>query len=148
MRDAIFRDSPVAVLGHGSGWLVAEKPAGMSVHNDPNHDLCAVLSACLQADKRLAGTLSCDPAYGLHAVHRLDRETSGVILLACRRDVFLHFSRQFSEGQVLKRYLALVHGPVPQTQARGLWQWPLSPRAAGRRNIRGQGKISLFSRHG
>jgi RluA family pseudouridine synthase len=142
MRAAPFPASPVAVLGHGSGWIVVEKPAGMSVHNDPPHDLCAVLGAYLQSDEGLVRNLSFDRQYGLHAVHRLDKETSGVILLACRREVFQHFSLQFSEGEVLKRYLALVHGTVSQTQAWELWQWALSPKAAGRRNIRGQGKRS------
>ena len=142
MNAAPLPSPPVAVLGSGTGWLVVEKPAGMSVHNDPGHDLCSLLSACLQSDKDLARTLSFDPGYGLHAVHRLDKETSGVILLACRRDVLQYFALQFSQGEVVKHYLALVHGPVTQSDDAGLWQWPLAPNAAGRRNIQGRGERS------
>ncbi len=142
MKSVPLPASQVAVIGHGSGWLVVDKPAGMSVHNDPQGDLCAVLKAYLQSNKSLTRALCLDPEYGLHPVHRLDKETSGVILLAGRREVFQHFSRQFSEGEVHKRYLALVHGMVPQTEPWGLWQWPLSPKAAGRRDIRGQGNRS------
>jgi 23S rRNA-/tRNA-specific pseudouridylate synthase len=142
MINAPAFDDSLPIIGCGPGWLVAEKPAGMSVHNDPHHDLCGVLSAHLQSDKSLSRTLSFDPEYGLHPVHRLDKETSGVILLACQREVFHHFSLQFSQGEVRKRYLALVHGMVPQTEEWGLWHWPLNPKAAGRRNIRGLGKLS------
>jgi len=142
MNCALWRSSPVAIVGSGAGWLVVEKPSGISVHNDPGHDLGTLLNAHMQSDEKLARTLCFDPAYGLHAVHRLDRETSGVILLACRRDVFQHFAQQFSHGEVLKQYLALVHGTVGQTQAWGLWHWPLTPKAAGRRDIRGRGKRS------
>jgi 23S rRNA pseudouridine1911/1915/1917 synthase len=129
---------PVPVIGAGPGWLVVEKPAGMSVHNDPHHDLCAAIKTCLQGDRRLLRRVGMDPAYGLHAVHRLDKETSGVILLACRRETFQHFSRQFSQGEVGKRYLALVHGAVAPADGQSLWQWPLSPKAAGRSNLQGQ----------
>jgi RluA family pseudouridine synthase len=145
MTNALTSDNFLPVIDCGPGWLVIEKPVGMSVHNDPQGDLCAVLKVNLRSNQSLAKTLCLDPEYGLHPVHRLDKETSGVILLACRREVFQHFSLQFSQGEVLKRYLALVHGMVPQTESWGLWQWPLSPKAAGRRNIQGQGKHSPSS---
>jgi RluA family pseudouridine synthase len=127
----------VPIIGYGPGWLVVEKPAGMSVHNDPHQDLCAVLSDYLLMDHALAGEFGFDATYGLHAVHRLDKETSGVILLACRREVAQHLASQFSQGQVIKHYLALVHGSVAQPRDEGLWQWPLTPKAAGRRNLQG-----------
>ncbi|MBI2612132.1 RluA family pseudouridine synthase [Candidatus Gottesmanbacteria bacterium] len=43
-------------------------------------------------------------------VHRLDRETSGVLLLAKTEDVFADLQKQFKERTILKTYIALVHG--------------------------------------
>lgn len=45
-------------------------------------------------------------------VHRLDKETSGIILVAKTEDAFLELLRQFREREVEKRYTALVHGKV------------------------------------
>ncbi len=140
--DAGLKQTPVPVIGCGPGWLVVDKPSGVSIHNQPGIDLCAMLSRHLHREKSMETAISYDPAFGLHAVHRLDKETSGIILLACRREVFHHFSLQFAQGLVSKQYLALVHGSIPQTHGQGLWQWPLTPKAAGRRNLQGQGKRS------
>ena len=45
-------------------------------------------------------------------VHRLDKETSGVILVAKTEEAFVHLQAQFKERQIEKKYLALVHGKV------------------------------------
>lgn len=45
-------------------------------------------------------------------VHRLDKETSGIILVAKNVDTFMHLQSQFKEGKVKKTYLTLVHGKV------------------------------------
>ena len=135
-----FDDCPLPIVGSGPGWLVAEKPSGMSVHNDPGKDLCSQLNHYLQSNPTTAKAIAYDVAYGLNPVHRLDKETSGVILLSCRRDVFDRLSRQFTQGKVAKRYLALVHGSVEPTEEWRQWQWPLTPKAAGRRNPKGRGR--------
>lgn len=49
----------------------------------------------------------------LELVHRLDRETSGVMLIAKRRSALTEFHRQLREGEMRKRYLALVWGDWP-----------------------------------
>jgi RluA family pseudouridine synthase len=133
---------PLPIIGSGLGWLVAEKPSGMSIHNDPGIDLCSLLNNYFQSNPSAAKSIAYDVPYGLNPVHRLDKETSGVILLSCRRDVFDYLSQQFVQGKVTKRYLALVHGSVAATVDWGLWQWPLTPKAGGRRNPQGQGRRS------
>lgn len=45
-------------------------------------------------------------------VHRLDKETSGAIIIAKNEKSFIHLQKQFKEGGVTKTYLALVHGSV------------------------------------
>lgn len=50
----------------------------------------------------------------LDLVHRIDKETSGLVLLAKDRDAASHLSEQFAKRQVTKRYLAIVLGEVPE----------------------------------
>jgi RluA family pseudouridine synthase len=132
-------NDPALIVGCGIGWLVVEKPAGISVHNEPGRDLCSLLSARLRAQPENLPDLGFDPNFGVHAVHRLDRETSGLLLLACRRDIFDALSREFSQGRVEKEYLALVHGSLA-AETQGRWEWPLSATAAGRHDPQGRGR--------
>ncbi len=136
---------PVPIIFGGTGWLVVEKPCGMSIHNNPGSDLCSRLSQYLQSDQGRMAAIAFDPQFGLHPVHRLDKETSGTILLACGRQVFEYFSRQFTQGAVTKEYLALVHGHLPEPavpDSWGSWEKPLAQKAGGRRNPQGLGKRS------
>jgi 23S rRNA-/tRNA-specific pseudouridylate synthase len=80
----------IPVIAAGNGWLVVEKPWGMSVHNDPGADLVSFA-------RRRPGTAG---AFGIHPVHRLDRETSGVMILCTEREVLRFFARQFEAGEI------------------------------------------------
>jgi 23S rRNA-/tRNA-specific pseudouridylate synthase len=83
-----------------------------------------------------------DPEFGIHPVHRLDRETSGVILLAVRREMFRFFSNQFESRQVKKRYVAILHGMLENPDGKdswGMWRWALAQGAGGRQNPEGSG---------
>ncbi len=80
--------------------LVVDKPAGWLVHpasGDPAPDLLAWA--------RAAGA----PAKVAPA-HRLDRETSGLVLLSADPELLAALGAAFAAGRVTKRYLALVHG--------------------------------------
>lgn len=132
-------DGPV-ILAMGPGWLAVEKPGGMSVHNSPGRDLCARVLDGLRRDSGLAEEIGWDPAFGVHPAHRLDGDTSGVMLLGCRRDTLHRLAAQFEAGTVAKRYHAIVHGRIDPTETKQgwrLWDRPLSPDAQGRRNPAG-----------
>ncbi|MGV8075268.1 MAG: RluA family pseudouridine synthase [Syntrophobacteraceae bacterium] len=132
----------ISLLAFGNGWLVADKPAGMSVHNESGQDLCSLVSAYINEDKNIQRQITVDPAFGVHPVHRLDKETSGVILLAANRDLFRFFSNQFESRQVKKRYLAILHGCLENPEGKdswGTWRWALGKNAAGRLNPEGSG---------
>jgi RluA family pseudouridine synthase len=134
--------SPFQLIGWGPGWVVVDKPAGITVHNDPGHDLCSRLSDFLSSSMDIGRAICLSPEYGLHPAHRLDKETSGLLLLACHREALDHFAKLMSSRKFRKEYLALVHGQleihVPATW--GLWEWPLTRGAAGRRHPQGSGK--------
>jgi len=91
--------SPV-VLFEDSRCLVINKPAGMAVHGGSGLSF-GVIEA-LRAGRP-------DTEY-LELAHRLDRETSGCLLLARRRSFLRAFHALQRDGRVLKRYLALVAG--------------------------------------
>ncbi len=130
----------IPVMACGPGWLVVEKPCGMSIHNDPGGDLCSVALAALRAGRlpRVGQYVS-----AIHAVHRIDRDTSGIVLLAGDAKTLACFARQFAAQAVHKRYLALVHGRCRGPAERpdwAVWDWPLTAAAAGRNDPAGKGK--------
>lgn len=91
------------LLLYRSDALVAvDKPSGLAVHRgqsrDPVHALQLVRDAV--------------GAY-VYPVHRLDRATSGVLVFALHKDAARHVGRAFEQGDVAKRYLALVRGSPP-----------------------------------
>lgn len=132
----------IPILAAGVGWLAADKPAGMSVHNDPGKDLCSRLASLFQSAGGLRKKTGLGPDSRLNPVHRLDRDTSGVILMAGNGAIHRHFAAQFEARQVDKRYLAILHGRLEQVKPAGrpiTWKWTLTKTAGGRKNPRGKG---------
>ncbi|MEY2777855.1 MAG: hypothetical protein RLY30_1953 [Pseudomonadota bacterium] len=87
------------VVYEHDGLLVVDKPAGLAVHGGSGVDLGLV--EALRAARS-------DPY--LELAHRLDRETSGLLMLSTQRKTLLHLHRLLREGGLRKRYLALVVG--------------------------------------
>ena len=92
------------ILYEDSRILVLDKPAGLAVHGGSNVSL-----GCIEA-LRLLRPESSD----LELAHRLDRDTSGCLVLAKRRSALRVLHELLREGRVDKRYLALVKGPWPE----------------------------------
>ena len=92
-------------------WIMAvDKPCGMAVHTGSGitgGTLVDYVRAHL-GPKAVRNDFAASPA------HRLDRETSGVILVAKRRPAMVHFTDLFTHGHPLKRYLTLVKGKMPR----------------------------------
>ncbi|MBW2247151.1 MAG: RNA pseudouridine synthase, partial [Deltaproteobacteria bacterium] len=101
---------PIPVLATGKGWLVVDKPAGITVHNEPGRDVCSLASAFIQKEPFVLAQIDMDSDFRVNPVHRLDKETSGIILLAATPEMFRFFSKQFESRQVKKRYVAILHG--------------------------------------
>jgi len=130
----------VPLVACGSRWLVVEKPCGMSIHNDPGGDLCSLVLAAVRAG-RLPAVGHDLPA--IHAAHRIDRDTSGIVMLAGDPGTLAFFGGQFAVKAVHKQYLAVVHGRLEKSSADpdGVdWNWPLTAAAAGRNDPMGKGK--------
>lgn len=95
------------VLFIDSEALVIDKPAGLAVHPGPS---------TRQSLEDHLGDLRFGFARPPSAVHRLDRDTSGCLLLARNARAHKRFARAFDEGRVEKRYLAILAG-VPRDEA-------------------------------
>jgi RluA family pseudouridine synthase len=133
----------IPIFAVGKGWLVVEKPAGISVHNEPGKDLCSLVLAVIRNSVKAADMIEMSAEFGVHAVHRLDKETSGLVLLAVDSDAFHYLSRQFESHQVKKHYTAILHGRLEQPEDNeewGEWQWALAKTAGGRVNPQGSGE--------
>jgi 23S rRNA pseudouridine1911/1915/1917 synthase len=78
-------------------------------------------------------------------VHRLDKDTSGVMVIAKTPAAFIHLQKQFKDRQVVKKYLALVHGKVEP--AHGNIRMPLArnPKDRKKFSVRVGGRESLTS---
>jgi 23S rRNA pseudouridine1911/1915/1917 synthase len=89
-----------SVLYEDAAILVAEKPAGLLVH--PTHSTLRNTLIHILREER--------PGAGLSLAHRLDRDTSGLILLTKTAASARSLARQFEAREVDKSYLAIVHG--------------------------------------
>jgi 23S rRNA pseudouridine955/2504/2580 synthase len=83
--------------------LAIDKPAGVAVHGGSGVSF-GVIEQLRQARPQ---------AKFLELVHRLDRETSGILLVAKKRSALVHLQDQFRERETGKTYLALVQGTWP-----------------------------------
>jgi 23S rRNA pseudouridine1911/1915/1917 synthase len=95
-------DVPLPILARGAGWLAVDKPAGIVVH--PVNTVRE--NSVIRMLRRQEGSDS------LRLAHRLDRETSGVLLVAEDAVSASALSTAFAEGRVHKEYLAVVSGHV------------------------------------
>ena len=89
-----------AILMEDSSLLVINKPAGVAVHGGSGVSYGVIEQ--LRASR--------PDAKFLELVHRLDRETSGILLLAKKRSALVNMHQQIRDGLLDKRYLALVTG--------------------------------------
>lgn len=92
----------IPVLARGRGWLAVDKPPGIPVH--PVNKVRE--NSLIRMLRRQEGEES------LRLVHRLDRETSGVLLIAEDSGTASNLARGFVKGRVRKEYLAMVRGVV------------------------------------
>jgi 23S rRNA pseudouridine1911/1915/1917 synthase len=106
-------DLPLEVLYEDADVIAINKPAGMVVHAGAGQHSGTLVNAVLHRFGKLS-SVGGDLRPGI--VHRLDRFTSGVILVARNDAAHRNLSGQFASRQVEKIYLALVHGRVKKDQ--------------------------------
>jgi 23S rRNA pseudouridine1911/1915/1917 synthase len=128
---------PLVILYEDQDLMVIDKPSGMVVHPVKKHQSGTLANALIhywQTSGQAQATF--------HPVHRLDRLTSGTILIAKNSWAHQQLDRQIGNGQIKRFYLAVCHN-VPHSQSGRITApikaYPETPR----REIRDDGKPSL-----
>ncbi|MBN2437844.1 MAG: RluA family pseudouridine synthase [Deltaproteobacteria bacterium] len=98
---------PLRILFEDASLLVIDKPAGMVVHPAAGHSGGTLVNALLHHCRDLSGI---GGVLRPGIVHRLDKETSGLLVVAKSDEAHQGLSAQFKRHEVKKTYLALVYG--------------------------------------
>ena len=104
---------PLKILYQDSHIVVLNKQAGLVVHPAPGHGSGTLVNALLHHCPDLEG-IGGEIRPGI--VHRLDKDTSGTIVIAKNAGAHERLARQFKDRTVQKRYLALVYGELHQDE--------------------------------
>jgi 23S rRNA pseudouridine1911/1915/1917 synthase len=110
-------DIPVRVVYEDEDVLIVDKPAGLVVHPAPGHSSGTLVNALLgRAGPEAFGGIAGVRRPGI--VHRLDRDTSGLLMVARNDAAQASLMAQLKARRVKKTYLALVHGSVAAATGR------------------------------
>ncbi|KAA3648125.1 MAG: RluA family pseudouridine synthase [Chloroflexi bacterium] len=115
VTDLVPENIPLDIIFENSDVLVVNKAAGMVVHPSPGHETGTLVHAALAHAPDLLGV---GGVLRPGVVHRLDRDTSGVIILAKSDKAHQFLQDQFRERTTNKRYLTLVDGAPPTPEGR------------------------------
>jgi 23S rRNA pseudouridine1911/1915/1917 synthase len=98
---------PLTIIYEDEDIMITDKPAGLTVHPAPGHPTHTLVNAILAHSPSLAG--GAEPMRpGI--VHRLDKDTSGLMVIAKNDPAREYVAAQFKSRTVIKRYLVLVKG--------------------------------------
>jgi 23S rRNA pseudouridine1911/1915/1917 synthase len=135
---------PLSVLYEDQDIIVIDKPAGLVVHPAPGHAGGTLVNAILHHVPDLTG-IGGEVRPGI--VHRLDKDTSGTIVIAKHESALRNLQAQFKSRKVEKRYIALVEGKLGEDQGRIVAPLGRDPRNRKRQAvILGDSTSSLTAR--
>ena len=123
-------DIPVNILYEDNDLIVVDKPPGLTVHPAPGHPTGTLVNALLS---HLPGLPDTGDWQRPGIVHRLDRDTSGVMLVAKNNAAHVNLAAQFKARTVVKTYLVLVKGRL--TPADGAIEAPIGRDSAHRERM-------------
>ena len=106
---------PLDIIYEDRDFLALNKSPGIVVHPAPGHESGTLVNALLHHCPEI-GPIGGELRPGI--VHRLDKDTSGVLIVAKNESAHAHLSAQFSERNIIKTYLALVTGQVKENTGR------------------------------
>jgi 23S rRNA pseudouridine1911/1915/1917 synthase len=106
-RPGAEADVPVDVVYEDADVVIVDKPAGLVVHPGAGQPDRTLMNALLAHAPRLAGV----PRAGI--VHRLDKDTSGLLVVAKNVEAQADLARQLADRSVRRLYLAVVQGDPP-----------------------------------
>ncbi|GIO30567.1 MULTISPECIES: RluA family pseudouridine synthase [Paenibacillus] len=111
--EIVPEDIPLDVAYEDSDLIVVNKPRGMVVHPAPGHASGTLVNALMYHCKDLSG-INGELRPGI--VHRIDKDTSGLLMAAKNDKAHASLAAQLKEHSVTRKYVALVHGNVSHDQ--------------------------------
>lgn len=105
------------IIHETTDYLVVKKPAGLLVHPDGRSNDPALTDVLGEKYPEIQ-QVGDDPTTRPGIVHRLDKNVSGVMVVARTQEFYEHIKHQFQARTVQKTYTALVHGPVSKDDGR------------------------------
>jgi 23S rRNA pseudouridine1911/1915/1917 synthase len=134
-------EMPLSVIYEDEDVLVIDKPSGLVTHPGPGHSSGTLVNALLaRGGVEAYGSIAGDERPGI--VHRLDRDTSGLIVIARNDRAQSALMAQLKARRVKKTYLALVHGSVPAEVGRIEAPIGRDARHFGRMTVMADGKAA------
>lgn len=128
--ELLAENIPINILYEDDDLLVVDKPVGMTTHPAPGNPTHTLVNALLS---HLPALPESDNPARPGIVHRLDKDTSGLILIAKTREALANLSAQFKSREVKKAYIALVKGRV--TPKSGIIDAPIGRDRAHRQKM-------------
>ncbi|HVT82461.1 MAG TPA: RluA family pseudouridine synthase [Phycisphaerae bacterium] len=112
-EESLPEDIPLDILYEDDDFIALNKQAGLIVHPARGHWTGTLINGLLFHAQKTRGTLSTgsDP-WRPGIIHRLDRDTTGLILIAKRDEAHWRLAGQFERRTIKKTYLAIVHGLI------------------------------------
>ena len=135
---------PLRVAYEDDGMLIIDKPAGLVVHPSAGHSSGTLVNALLGRSRDRGESLGSIAGVGRPGiVHRLDRDTSGLIIVAKNDAAQASLMGQFSDRSIEKEYFALVRGDVPAPRGRIEAPVGRDPRDGQRMAVVARGRDSV-----
>ena len=141
-----LRPEPVdfSVIYEDSSLIVLNKPPGLVTHPSPGHTKGTLVHGLLRHCEDLSG-IGGELRPGI--VHRLDKDTSGLMVVAKNDISHNHLASQFKDGLINKRYIALAHGSFKEEK--GVIDLPISRHPKKRKEMavvpsRGKNALTLW----
>ena len=135
--ETIPEDIPLHILYEDQDLIVVNKSVGMVVHPAVGHSRGTLVNALLHHCHDLAG-IGGELRPGI--VHRIDKDTSGVIVVTKNDQSHQHLSAQFKDHSIKRRYLALIHG-CPNGNS-GIIDQPIGRHPTQRKKMSGKARNS------
>ena len=110
-------ENKLKILFENDDFLIVDKPSGITVNRSDTTSREVTLQDLIEKEEKIDKN-DVDPEFISRSgiVHRLDKETSGVLIVAKNSQAFRSLQSQFKERKVEKSYIALAHGQLkPQS---------------------------------
>lgn len=114
----------LSILFENDFFIVIDKPAGLTSHNETKTESSVV--SLMPKNYQLA--------------HRLDKETSGILLIAKSNDLVAELMEALQDQSSEKKYIAILRGGWKHPKNNMDWSWPITDKGEGRRDPQGLSK--------